>query len=242
MRRFALRIVLSTGSNHVALPTKPYAYSSIFRNVFGHIHYASVRGGSDGRLESSGWCRQHPGCRMQRRHVGRGGMGEDTRRPRHAQSRCLKTEQADLGNADPDRHEEEDRRRSMGRPSLQRQGRTVLQFDDQAGRCRPDGDSRLRAGLSQIDMKKKTGVDQWEGQVYNAKDGQFYSSTIKPVGVDQMEIQGCVLGFLCGGETWPRVAGPIPSSPANGMAKGTPKPPAAPKTTGSVSPAAKTSS
>ena len=24
-----------------------------------------------------------------------------------------------------------------------------------------------------IDMKKKPGVDQWEGQVYNAKDGQF---------------------------------------------------------------------
>ena len=31
-----------------------------------------------------------------------------------------------------------------------------------------------------IDMKKKPGLDQWEGQVYNAKDGQFYSSTIKP--------------------------------------------------------------
>src|ERR1700726_951467 len=101
-----------------------------------------------------------------------------------------------------------------------------------------------------IDMKKKTGVDQWEGQVYNAKDGQFYSSTIKPVGVDQMEIQGCVLGFLCGGETWTRVAGPIPSSPANSMAKGAPKgagalPKAAtpgtpgPKTTGSVGPAPK---
>ena len=104
-----------------------------------------------------------------------------------------------------------------------------------------------------IDMKKKTGVDQWEGQVYNAKDGQFYSSTIKPVGPDQMEIQGCVLGFLCGGETWTRVAGPIPSSPANSMAKGAPKtthPPqrtaapattTAPSTTGSVNPAAKTS-
>jgi hypothetical protein len=79
-----------------------------------------------------------------------------------------------------------------------------------------------------IDMKKKTGVDQWEGQVYNAKDGQFYSSTIKPAGPDQLEIQGCVLGFLCGGETWTRVAGPIPSSPANSTAKG------APRTTGAI--------
>src|SRR5216683_5775391 len=74
-----------------------------------------------------------------------------------------------------------------------------------------------------IGMKKKPGVDQWEGQVYNGKDGQLYSSTIKPVGSDQLEIQGCVLGFLCGGETWTRVAGPIPSSPANSMAKGGPK-------------------
>ena len=63
-----------------------------------------------------------------------------------------------------------------------------------------------------IDMKKKPGVDAWEGQVYNAKDGQLYSSTIKPVGTDQLEIQGCVLGFLCGGETWTRVGPPIPSS------------------------------
>ena len=99
-----------------------------------------------------------------------------------------------------------------------------------------------------IDMKKKPGLDEWEGQVYNAKDGQFYSSTIKPLGSDQMEIQGCVLGFLCGGETWTRVAGPIPSSPANSLAKGMPKTPGAPgalphaagtavpKTTGSASP------
>src|ERR1700682_2263385 len=116
----------------------------------------------------------------------------------------------------------------------------------------PDASKQSRPTLGMpilIDMKKKAGVDQWEGQVYNAKDGQFYSSTIKPIGTDQMEIQGCVLGFLCGGETWTRVAPPIPSSPANSMAKGAVKgttgaqaqagPPAAPKTTGSVNPAPK---
>jgi uncharacterized protein (DUF2147 family) len=91
-----------------------------------------------------------------------------------------------------------------------------------------------------IEMKKKPGVDTWEGQVYNAKDGQHYSSTIKPVGADQLEIQGCVLGFLCGGETWTRVGPPIPSSPANSMAKGAPKgaPGAAPKSTAAASGAA----
>ena len=120
----------------------------------------------------------------------------------------------------------------------------------------PDASKQNRPTLGMpilIDMKKKPGLDQWEGQVYNAKDGQSYSSTIKPTGSDQLEIQGCVLGFLCGGETWTRVAPPIPSSPANSMAKGAPKAtgalpkttaapapaPAAPKTTGAVNPAPK---
>src|SRR3954470_24576903 len=90
----------------------------------------------------------------------------------------------------------------------------------------PDASKQSRPTLGMpilIDMKKKAGVDAWEGQVYNAKDGQFYSSTIKPIGSDQLEIQGCVLGFLCGGETWTRAGPPIPSSPANSMAKGGPK-------------------
>jgi uncharacterized protein (DUF2147 family) len=91
----------------------------------------------------------------------------------------------------------------------------------------PDASKQSRPTLAMpilIDMKKKAGgADTWEGQVYNAKDGQLYSSTIKPAGPDQLEIQGCVLGFLCGGETWSRVAPPIPSSPTNSMAKGAPK-------------------
>src|ERR1700685_1204045 len=97
----------------------------------------------------------------------------------------------------------------------------------------PDVSKQSRPTLGMpilINMQKKPAVDQWEGQVYNAKDGQLYSSTIKPVGSDQLEIRGCVLGFLCGGETWTRVAGPIPSSPVNSMAKGIGK--GGPKTTG----------
>jgi uncharacterized protein (DUF2147 family) len=125
----------------------------------------------------------------------------------------------------------------------------------------PDASKQNRPTLGMpilIDMKKKPGVDQWEGQVYNAKDGQSYTSTIKAIGSDQLEIQGCVLGFLCGGETWTRVAPPIPSSPTNSMAKGAPKAtgalpktaaasapapfapaPTASKTTGAVNPAPK---
>ncbi|MGJ4942745.1 DUF2147 domain-containing protein [Bradyrhizobium sp. HKCCYLS1011] len=107
----------------------------------------------------------------------------------------------------------------------------------------PDSAKQSRPTLGMailIDMKKKAGADQWEGQVYNAKDGQLYSSTITPLDSDHLEIKGCVLGFLCGGETWTRVAPPIPSSPVNSMAKGTQKPIApAPKTAVAAAAAAK---
>lgn len=96
----------------------------------------------------------------------------------------------------------------------------------------PDVSKKNRPTLGMatlINMKKTAGAEQWEGQVYNAKDGQMYSATITPVGTDQLEIQGCVLGFLCGGETWTRVGPPIPLSTANAMAKG------APRTTGAAS-------
>lgn len=86
----------------------------------------------------------------------------------------------------------------------------------------PDASKQNRPTLAMpilLDMKKKPNVDQWEGIVYNSKDGKSYKSTIKPVGTDKLEIQGCVLGFLCGGETWTRVGDPIPSSPTN-AAKG----------------------
>lgn len=114
----------------------------------------------------------------------------------------------------------------------------------------PDATRQSRPTLGMpilLAMKKKPGTETWEGEVYNAKDGKTYSSTIKAVSADQLEIQGCVLGFLCGGETWTRVGPPIASSPANSMAKGTakgakatvPAPAPAPKTTGSTAPGQK---
>jgi uncharacterized protein (DUF2147 family) len=98
----------------------------------------------------------------------------------------------------------------------------------------PDVSKRNRPTLGMpilIDMKKNAAGNTWAGQVYNAKDGKFYKSTIKLGNTpDELEIQGCVLGFLCGGETWTRVGPPIPSSPSNlvasssnAMTKGAPK-------------------
>jgi uncharacterized protein (DUF2147 family) len=109
----------------------------------------------------------------------------------------------------------------------------------------PDVSKKNRPTLGMAiltNMKKTAGAEQWEGQVYNAKDGQMYSATITPVGTDQLEIKGCVLGFLCGGETWTRVGPPIPLSTANAAAKAAPKttgaaPKAAPAAPGAAAPA-----
>lgn len=86
----------------------------------------------------------------------------------------------------------------------------------------PDASKRNRPTLGMpilLDMKKEAGTESWQGSVYNAKDGQTYASSISPTDPNHLAIRGCVLGFLCGGETWTRVGPPIASSPANSMAK-----------------------
>jgi uncharacterized protein (DUF2147 family) len=45
---------------------------------------------------------------------------------------------------------------------------------------------------------------RWEGQVYNAENGKTYDANISLVSPDVLQIEGCVLGFLCGGEEWTR--------------------------------------
>jgi len=72
--------------------------------------------------------------------------GRRPRRPRHPQSRCVKTGQADVGNGDPDRPEEKPASIN-GRPVIT-QGRPVSTARRSSDQFRSDGDSRLRAGLS----------------------------------------------------------------------------------------------
>lgn len=80
--------------------------------------------------------------------------------------------------------------------------------------------------LNMVAAPRKAG--RWEGQVYNAQNGQTYQASITLQGPDTLRIEGCVLGFLCGGENWTRV----PEEPAP-IAK-----PPAKATTGKTSPAA----
>src|ERR1700722_12154105 len=73
---------LSTGLNHVALPTKYHAISSIFRNFFGDRPCVGPGARSHRRLAGGGRRRQYPGRAMQWKRVGRGVLGANAGRPR----------------------------------------------------------------------------------------------------------------------------------------------------------------
>ncbi len=46
--------------------------------------------------------------------------------------------------------------------------------------------------------------NKWEGEIYNSEDGHTYSASISLPEPNTLRVQGCFLGFLCGGENWTR--------------------------------------
>lgn len=46
--------------------------------------------------------------------------------------------------------------------------------------------------------------NRWDGEVYNAQNGKTYTSHISLSDPNTLRIEGCVLGFLCGGQNWTR--------------------------------------
>ena len=55
---------------------------------------------------------------------------------------------------------------------------------------------------------------KWSGKIYNADDGKTYSSELHLADARKLEVRGCVMSFLCGGETWTKV-GDIAVASAN---------------------------
>lgn len=45
---------------------------------------------------------------------------------------------------------------------------------------------------------------RWDGEVYNAQNGKTYTAHIALSDPNTLRIEGCVLGFLCGGQDWTR--------------------------------------
>jgi uncharacterized protein (DUF2147 family) len=70
----------------------------------------------------------------------------------------------------------------------------------------PDPKLRNRPTLGMpvlLDMAA-TRPNKWEGNIYNSQNGQTYTASISLSDPNTLRVQGCVLGFLCGGESWTR--------------------------------------
>ena len=72
----------------------------------------------------------------------------------------------------------------------------------------PDPNLRSRPTLGMpilLGMTPSKKPNQWDGQIYNSEDGHTYSASISLLDPNTLRVQGCFLGFLCGGENWTRV-------------------------------------
>jgi len=88
----------------------------------------------------------------------------------------------------------------------------VVSWEKKPGRDRenPDPSKRNRPTLGMPVLLHMTPADEpghWEGEVYNAQDGNTYDASIELRSADTLHVEGCALGFLCGGEDWRRLAG-----------------------------------
>jgi uncharacterized protein (DUF2147 family) len=61
-------------------------------------------------------------------------------------------------------------------------------------------------GLVIMSGAKKTGSNQWQGQLYNRADGATYSGTLTVKSKNALDLQGCAAMILCKTVTWTRVS------------------------------------
>lgn len=87
--------------------------------------------------------------------------------------------------------------------------------------------SRPTLGMPILLGMKQTGYTEWSGEIYNSEDGHTYSAKITLPNPDTLQVQGCVLGFLCGGEKWSRVNPESTTGEAPGSSKPSPSQPGA---------------
>jgi uncharacterized protein (DUF2147 family) len=60
-------------------------------------------------------------------------------------------------------------------------------------------------GINIFRAMKSVANNKWSGTIYNADDGKSYSSDVTVAGPRKLEVRGCVMGILCGGETWTKI-------------------------------------
>jgi uncharacterized protein (DUF2147 family) len=67
-----------------------------------------------------------------------------------------------------------------------------------------------RSGIGTVILQgaKKVAANEWKGKLYNADDGKTYDGVITVKSGGELTVKGCIMGILCGGETWKRVGPP----------------------------------
>jgi uncharacterized protein (DUF2147 family) len=78
------------------------------------------------------------------------------------------------------------------------------QIDDK--NVNPSLAKRPVIGINIFSKMKSVAHNKWSGTIYNADDGKSYSSDVIVAGARKLEVRGCVMSILCGGETWTKVA------------------------------------
>lgn len=97
----------------------------------------------------------------------------------------------------------------------------VVAWEEQPGGTdvnNPDPAQRNKPTLGMPVLRSMTpaqGQEVWHGQIYNSEDGRTYEGRIRLNGPNSLRVEGCVLGFLCGGENWSRVDGTSAFASAN---------------------------
>ncbi|WP_298967430.1 DUF2147 domain-containing protein [uncultured Methylobacterium sp.] len=93
------------------------------------------------------------------------------------------------------------------------QPRVDFRNTDPKKRTRPSLGHQLIMGL------KPNAENRHEGQIYNSEDGKNYDVSIWVDEPNELNVRGCLLGFLCGSQTWTRVTDVLPgqlTGPTNG--------------------------
>jgi uncharacterized protein (DUF2147 family) len=85
----------------------------------------------------------------------------------------------------------------------------------------PDPSKRNRPtlGMPVILGMKPVQPNRWEGEIYNSENGKTYSGRVILISPDALRVEGCVLGFLCGGQNWTRVKVEQPAATASAPRK-----------------------
>jgi uncharacterized protein (DUF2147 family) len=69
---------------------------------------------------------------------------------------------------------------------------------------------RDRSGIGAVILRgaRKTAANEWRGPLFNLENGKTYDGYIT-VNAGELTVKGCIMGLLCGGETWKRIPAPV---------------------------------